>query len=72
MPVREQRRFPASFPILYLDMHPRNPQHHRDLSSLVSGTDSIPASPTMDHNMSDAALSSPDDSLHGVAGNQDQ
>jgi len=38
----------------------------RDLSQLVSGTDPIvpiPANPTMDHNISDAALSSPDDSM---------
>ena len=42
---------------------------------MVSGTDSIvtiPASPTMDQNISDGALSSPDDSMYGVAGDQEQ
>ena len=47
----------------------------RDLPPLVSGTDpivTIPASPTMDQNISDAALSSPADSMYGVAGDQEQ
>ena len=47
----------------------------RDLSPLVSGTDSIvsnPASLTMDQNISDAALSSPDDSMYGVDSDQEQ
>ena len=76
MPVREQRRPPASSPII---MHEyassESSASPRDLSPLVSGTDlivTIPVSSTMDQNISDAALSSPDDSMYGVAGDQEQ
>ena len=65
MSVREQRRPPASSPII---MHeyalPESSASPRDLSPLVSGTDlivTILASSTMDQNITDAALSSPYD-----------
>ena len=67
MPNREQRRFPASSPVIipgYASSESSSSQS--DLSLLVCGTDpivSIPASPTMDHNMSNAALSSPKEQL---------
>ena len=58
MPNREQRRFPASSPVIipgYASSESSSSQS--DLSLLVCGTDPIvtlPASPTMDHNISDA------------------
>ena len=65
MSVREQRRPPASSPII---MHeyalPESSASPKDLSPLVSGTDlivTILASSTMDQNITDAALSSPYD-----------
>ena len=71
MPVREQRKFPASIPnIMNGYASSESSASPRDLSPLVSGTDLIgtmPASPTMVQNISDAALSSPDDSMYGVA-----
>ena len=66
MPNREQRRFPASSPVIipgYASSESSSSQS--DLSLLVCGTDpivSIPASPTMDH-MSNAALYSPKEQL---------
>ena len=44
----------------------------RDLTLLVADIVTIPASPTMDQNISDAALSSPDASFYKVAGDQEQ
>jgi len=75
MPVREQRRPPASSIIMHEYLSSESSASPRDLSPLVSGTDpivTIPASPTMDQNISDAPLSSPDDSVYGVSGNQEQ
>ncbi len=73
MPVREQRGLPASSPnIMNGYASSESSASTRDLSPLVSGTDpigTIPASPTMDQNISDAA---PDDSMYGVAGDQEQ
>ena len=75
MPAREQRRPPASSSILIPGYaSSESSASLSDLYPLVSGADpikTIPASQTMDQNISDAALPSPDDSLYGVAGNQD-
>ena len=76
MPVREQGRCSASSLIIIPGYaSSESSASLRDLSPLVSGTDlivTITASPTMDQNMSDAALFSPNDSLFGVASNQEQ
>ena len=72
MPAREQRRSPASSPII---MHEyassESSESPRDFSLLVSGPGpivTVPASPTTDQDILDAALSSPDDSMQGIAG----
>ena len=69
MPVREQRRFPASSLIIIPGYSSSESSASlSDLSPLVASTDpivTIPANPTMDQNISDGALFSPDYSLYG-------
>ena len=74
MPVREQRRPPASSPIIVHESS-ESSVSLRDLSLLVSGSDpkvTVPARPTTILNISDAALSSPDDSMYRFAGDKEQ
>ncbi len=71
MHVREQRRSPASSPIFVHE----SSVSLRDLSLLVSGSDpivTVPARPTTIQSISDAALSTPDDSMYRVVGDQEQ
>ena len=78
MPVREQRRPPASSPIImHENVSSESSASPRDLSLLVSRMCPIvtaPSSPTTDQNKQDAALSSPDDYMKGpdLAGDPEQ
>ena len=69
MPVREQRRPPASSPIIIQEYaSSESSASPRDLSPMVSRMCHIvtePSSPTTDQNKPDAALTSPDDSMQG-------
>ena len=65
MPVREQRRTPASFPIIMHEYASSDSSASpRDLSS-GSLIVTIPASPTTDLDISEAALHSPEYNMQG-------
>ena len=75
MPASEHMRSPAIVKHKYASSE--SSASPRDLSPMVSGAGpivTIPASPTTDQNISDAALSSPDNAMQGsdLAGDLEQ